>query len=232
MVQNKYMVGAGVGLAVLVVLGGGIVLWHGEHHRSLVSLGAASADISGAAGSNSIPLTPTGPAPADAGGLSVSSSNASSSIGQLDGSQKKTGSQSGSGSGSSSSSASPIDPSTFSQYEKYKDSQGALFGEVQAGTGTELTTGHKAAVYYRGWLTNGTLFDQSRAGSDGKLQPFIFTLGDHQVIPGWEQALAGMKVGAVRLVIVPPAVGYGATGQGSIPPNAVLVFQVQLAEVQ
>ncbi|MES2971084.1 MAG: FKBP-type peptidyl-prolyl cis-trans isomerase [Patescibacteria group bacterium] len=107
-----------------------------------------------------------------------------------------------------------------------------MFGEVQVGTGDELTAGKKAAVYYKGWLTDGQLFDTTRPDKDGKLQPFVFEMGANQVIPGWEQGLAGMKVGGTRLVIVPPAVGYGPSGQGPIPGNAVLIFQVQLAAVE
>lgn len=126
----------------------------------------------------------------------------------------------------------PFDPSTFSQYDKYKNDTAALAGEVLAGDGATLEAGKKASVYYRGWLTNGTMFDQSRTDANGQLQTFSFTLGAHQVITGWEQALAGMKVGAVRLLIIPPSVGYGSSGQGSIPPNSVLVFQVQLVAVE
>ena len=133
---------------------------------------------------------------------------------------------------SQSSAASLLDPSTFAKYDQYKDSASALYVDLQTGTGDELTAGKQAAVYYKGWLTNGTVFDQSQKGSDGNLQAFSFTLGQHQVIEGWEQGMAGMKVGSVRLLIVPPAVGYGASGQGPIPGNSVLVFQVQLAAVK
>lgn len=125
-----------------------------------------------------------------------------------------------------------LDPSTFSKYEQYKSNTSALYADIQTGTGTELTENKAAAVIYTGWLTNGTVFDQSRPDSSGKLQPFVFTLGAHQVIAGWEQAMAGMKVGGIRLLIIPPAVGYGATATGSIPANSVLVFKVQLAAVQ
>lgn len=125
-----------------------------------------------------------------------------------------------------------LDPATFSQYDKYKDAETALFAELRQGEGSELTAGKKAAVYYRGWLTDGRLFDQSRTGDDGKLQPFVFAMGGRQVISGWEQGLSGMKAGGVRLLIVPPKAGYGASGQGGIPPHAVLVFQVQLLAVQ
>ncbi len=240
MLKNKYLVMGGAGVGVLILAAVGFFVWHGLHKPRLASLGSAAASVNGSAqpSNNVIPLTQTGPAPSDPGGLSVSSSNPSNSIGQLDGSQRKStsgagqGSGSSSGPGSNSSSAPAIDPSTFGQYEKYKSASTALFGDAQAGTGTELTAGHKAAVIYRGWLTNGKVFDESKTGTDGKLQPFVFAMGDHQVIPGWEQGLNGMKVGGTRLVIVPPAVGYGSAGQGSIPPDSVLVFEVQLLQVQ
>ncbi len=125
-----------------------------------------------------------------------------------------------------------VDPSTFAKYDQYKSNSAALFADIQKGTGAELTVNKKAAVVYKGWLTNGQLFDQSRPDSSGQLQPFVFTLGAHQVILGWEQGIGGMKVGGTRLLIIPPSVGYGASGQGSIPPNSVLVFQVQLLAVQ
>jgi len=125
-----------------------------------------------------------------------------------------------------------IDPSSFTQYEKYKNDKQALYADIQKGTGAELTVNKKAAVLYKGWLTNGKVFEQSRADSSGKLQPIIFTLGAHQVISGWEQAMVGMKAGGTRLLIVPPAAGYGSVLNGSIPANSVLVFEVQLLAVQ
>lgn len=163
--------------------------------------------------------------PAQNLGLSVENNSSGTSLGQLGPSQDGEPAP-------RQQSKSPFDPSTFSEYEKYKDEPNAYFSEAQAGTGAELTNGMKAAVLYKGWLTNGTMFDMSRANEKGELQPFIFTLGEHKVILGWEQALAGMKVGGVRLLIIPPAVGYGSQGQGNIPPNSVLVFQVQLLDVQ
>lgn len=239
MVKNKYA-GIAACLSVLVLIGAVVWLFYGHQKNGVLgqkvnSLQSASADASGTSGppSQNIPLNQAPVTPDASSGLSVSPSTPTNSLGQLGNSQSQAGASSSPGSSSSSpASFQPFDPSTFAQYDKYKNSQNALFGEAQVGTGTELTANHKAAVYYRGWLTNGQLFDESRAGSDGKLQPFVFTLGAHQVIPGWEQALNSMKVGGVRLVIVPPAVGYGASGQGSIPPNAVLIFQVQLLGVQ
>ena len=125
-----------------------------------------------------------------------------------------------------------VDPTKFTQYDKYKDGTAAQFAELKVGDGDQLSSGKKAAVLYKGWLTNGQLFDQSRADDKGQLQPFTLTLGAHEVISGWEQGLNGMQVGGSRLLIIPPSVGYGASGQGSIPPNSVLVFQVQLLAVQ
>ena len=178
---------------------------------------------------NSIPLTPSQPRPASSSaGLSVVPSSKADNLGQINSNSEANAKPPT----SKASSAQPIDPSTFGQYEKYKEEKNALFGEIQVGTGAELGANMKAAVYYKGWLTNGQLFDASRPDDKGTLQPFIFTMGASQVIPGWEQALAGMKVGGTRLLIVPPAVGYGAAGQGSIPGNSVLIFMVQLAEVQ
>lgn len=164
---------------------------------------------------------------ADSGGLSV---NNAESLGQLvdKGSKGGSGGQSG---GSSSSGGSSIDPTTFKQYDKYISNTSGLFADIQKGTGNELTSGRKATVVYKGWLTDGTLFDESRVGSDGKTQAFSFTLGKGEVIPGWEQSMNGMKAGGIRLLIIPPAVGYGKTGQGPVPPNAVLVFAVQLVSV-
>lgn len=125
-----------------------------------------------------------------------------------------------------------LNPKTFSKYDKHKNDQAASFAELLKGEGDELVQGKKAAVYYKGWLSDGTLFDMSRPDEEGKLQPFVFTLGANQVIPGWEQALAGMKPGGVRFLIIPPAVGYGAQAQDPIPPNSVLIFQVQLLAVE
>lgn len=125
-----------------------------------------------------------------------------------------------------------LDPSTFGQYDKYKDNKTALFIELLPGSGAELVPNKKAAVFYKLWLTDGKLVDMTRPDEKGEMQPFVFTPGEHQVIKGWEEGLAGMKVGGVRLLIVPPALGYGSTAKENIPANSVLVFQVQLAAVE
>lgn len=237
MTKQKIGVIAGSVLGGIVLLGG--AFWLGSSNvlkKDSLKDSSASFYESTGPSQNSIPLGGEQASTAEPSGLSVSGSSGASNLGQLGGSGGQNpsgGSANGSqGTHGSSSSSSAINPATFGEYEKYKGEAHALFGEIKAGTGDELTANKKAAVFYKGWLTNGKLFDESKPGADGKMQPFIFTLGAHQVIPGWEEALAGMKVGGSRLVIVPPAVGYGAQGQGSVPPNAVMVFQVQLVAVQ
>jgi FKBP-type peptidyl-prolyl cis-trans isomerase FkpA len=121
-----------------------------------------------------------------------------------------------------------FDPTQFGRYDKYKDSQSTAYATISEGTGAEAVQGKKITVNYRGWLTDGKVFDEN---VDPK-KPYSFTLGSQQVIPGWEQGIAGMKVGGERLLIVPPAFGYGATGNGPIPGNAVLVFDVKVVAVE
>lgn len=94
------------------------------------------------------------------------------------------------------------------------------------GTGATATAGDKVTVDYVGMLTNGKVFDASKShGSTG----FTFTLGAGQVIKGWDQGVAGMKVGGKRKLTIPASLGYGASGAGGvIPPNATLIFEVEL----
>jgi len=125
-----------------------------------------------------------------------------------------------------------VDPSTFAQYEKYKNSTNCLFGELNIGTGATVAAGSKVAMSYSGWLTNGTLFDRTKTDASGDQQPFLFTEGAHEVLSGIEECVSGMKVGGRRLIIVPPAVGYGSKAQGSIPENSTLVFEVALVAAQ
>jgi hypothetical protein len=207
-------------IVVIILVAAGLVL---RHHKSNKKLSSAKQTV----GNHTIALGQSN-APANSSGLSVSGQ--ADSLGQLNGSNNSSGS--GQASSSSNGSSNDVDPATFSQYDKYASNPNALIGEIQQGTGAELTAGHKANIYYKVWLTNGALMDQSPVSSSGQRQPFSFTLGGGQVIPGLEEGVVGMKAGGKRLVIVPPGVGYGAQGQGSIPPNAVLVFEVQLASVQ
>jgi FKBP-type peptidyl-prolyl cis-trans isomerase len=98
------------------------------------------------------------------------------------------------------------------------------------GTGAEAVTGKTVNVSYTGTLANGTVFD-STAKDGGK--PFSFTLGQGQVIKGWDQGVVGMKVGGTRTLVIPPDLAYGSQGAGStIPPNATLTFKIQLLSVQ
>jgi peptidylprolyl isomerase/FKBP-type peptidyl-prolyl cis-trans isomerase FkpA len=100
--------------------------------------------------------------------------------------------------------------------------------EQQVGTGAEARAGAKVEVHYTGWLLDGKQFDSSRGGS-----PFTFTLGAGQVIKGWDQGVAGMKVGGKRKLTIPPELGYGMRGfPGVIPAQATLVFEVELLAVR
>lgn len=105
---------------------------------------------------------------------------------------------------------------------------GLQYIDVTPGTGDEARAGQRVTVHYTGWLTNGQKFDSSRDRND----PFQFGLGQRQVIAGWDQGVAGMRVGGQRRLIIPPDLGYGARGApGAIPPNATLIFDVELLRV-
>jgi FKBP-type peptidyl-prolyl cis-trans isomerase FkpA len=97
------------------------------------------------------------------------------------------------------------------------------------GTGPEIKPGQTAVVDYTGWLTDGTKFDSSK--DHGK--PFPFKLGAGEVIKGWDQGVQGMHVGGKRKLTIPPQLGYGSQGAGGvIPPNATLVFEVELLDIK
>src|SRR2546423_3347110 len=100
--------------------------------------------------------------------------------------------------------------------------------DLKVGTGTEAKSGKQVTVHYVGTLTNGTKFDSSRDRGEG----FDFKLGAGQVIKGWDQGVAGMKVGGLRKLTIPPELAYGAGGYPPvIPPNSTLVFEVELLKV-
>jgi len=105
---------------------------------------------------------------------------------------------------------------------------GLKYEELQEGSGTEAKAGNMVHVHYTGWLTDGTKFDSSvDRGS-----PFSFKLGAGKVIKGWDEGVAGMKIGGKRKLTIPAQLGYGARGAGGvIPPNAELIFEVELLKV-
>ena len=106
---------------------------------------------------------------------------------------------------------------------------GLQYWDIKVGTGATALQGQKVRVDYTGWLTNGKKFDSSV----GSGKPFEFTIGEGQVIKGWDEGIQGMKVGGKRQLRIPPELGYGATGTpgGPIPPNATLIFDVRLVSV-
>jgi len=109
-----------------------------------------------------------------------------------------------------------------------KTPSGLSYLDITPGTGATPTYGKQVKVHYTGWLENGTKFDSSLGG-----QPFVFPIGAGQVIPGWDEGVMSMKVGGKRKLIIPPQLGYGASGAGGvIPPNATLIFEVELLDVQ
>jgi len=105
---------------------------------------------------------------------------------------------------------------------------GLKYEDLKVGDGAEAKSGDRVQVHYTGWLENGTKFDSSV----DRGQPFAFPLGAGRVIRGWDEGVAGMKVGGKRKLTIPPALGYGERGAGGvIPPNATLVFEVELLKV-
>jgi FKBP-type peptidyl-prolyl cis-trans isomerase FkpA len=105
---------------------------------------------------------------------------------------------------------------------------GLKYEDLSVGDGTQAERGNRVSVHYTGWLTDGTKFDSSL----DRGQPFQFRLGEGQVIRGWDEGVAGMRVGGKRKLTIPPNLGYGEGGAGAlIPPNATLVFEVELLSV-
>lgn len=204
-----------VSLSLIGAISYGVKQNQHSHTRTLSNNTGTETTATAAA---TLPLTTAG----QGGTLGVSTdSNSSASL------------QSNLGQQSSSDNSAPIPgPESFGQYDQYIDGEHALFADLRVGTGTEATANKTVAVVYKGWLTNGTLFDESKTDpASGKLQAFQFQLGGGAVIRGWEEGIIGMKVGGLRRLIVPPKVGYGAAGHAPIPPNAMMVFDVQLFQV-
>ena len=105
---------------------------------------------------------------------------------------------------------------------------GLKYDDTVIGDGATALKGQTVSVHYTGWLTDGEKFDSSKDRSD----PFQFALGAGRVIRGWDEGVQGMKVGGTRRLTIPPQLGYGAQGAGGvIPPNATLVFEVDLLAI-
>ena len=119
-------------------------------------------------------------------------------------------------------------PSQFHVYDQYKNNATALYIDAKPGTGKAVAKGSVVTMQYRGWLTDGREFDETY--SKGKA--FSFTEGGGTVVDGVAEAMFGMKAGGERRLIVPPTVGYGAAGKDPIPPDAMMIFDVELVSVQ
>jgi FKBP-type peptidyl-prolyl cis-trans isomerase len=215
--RKWWLIGSGMMLASLTLAGAAI--WYiratrpddapggGTAQHSAVPLGADD-------GNESRVLSLNTPAKEQAG--TGSSAGAGTSAGA------------GSSAGAASSAPDATKPDNLAVYNQYKDDKTALYQDIRKGTGLEAGVKNTVTVNYRGWLTDGRLFDDSY--QTGKT--FTFQLGSGRVISGWEQGLVGMKVGGKRRLIVPPAAGYGAEGRDPIPGNAVLVFDIELVDVK
>lgn len=127
--------------------------------------------------------------------------------------------------GTAASTAAPAAPAAP---KVHKLASGLVFEDLVVGDGKMADPGLIVTVHYTGWLTDGTKFDSSL----DRGQPYKFQLGAGQVIAGWEQGVRGMRVGGKRKLTIPSDLGYGPSGRGPIPPNATLLFDVQLLGVE
>lgn len=206
-----------------VALVGGAYTWQSLKHdqKAAVADGSGTKSGNSEAGSSTTPQSTLNTPSTTGGTLQVDNSTAPSA-------------NLGSGQRQTTSSNTVPGPESFAQYDQYKTGSDVMYADLVVGTGAAAEGGKKAALYYKGWLTNGTLFDATRTNDKGELQPFVFTLGSGTVIKGWDYGVYGMKVGGTRRIIIPPSLGYGSTGVGDgvIPPDAVLVFDVQLIAVE
>ncbi len=120
-------------------------------------------------------------------------------------------------------------PSTGGAGQEVTTASGLKYTDLIVGTGAQPKTGQTVTVNYTGWLTNGTKFDSSV----DRNQPFSFQIGVGRVIKGWDEGVMTMKVGGKRRLTIPPNLAYGASGAGGvIPPNAPLIFEVELLGVK
>lgn len=124
---------------------------------------------------------------------------------------------------------SPESPEEVDDVDYETTDSGLKYYDFEEGSGPAAEAGQTVSVHYTGWLLDGAKFDSSL----DRLRPFVFVLGQGQVISGWDEGVAGMKAGGKRQLVIPPELGYGDRGSGGvIPPNATLVFDVELLEVQ
>jgi FKBP-type peptidyl-prolyl cis-trans isomerase FkpA len=121
--------------------------------------------------------------------------------------------------------ASPTTPSNNAAYSQT---------DVRLGTGTLAESGHPVTVNYTGWFYNSSTTDHKGPEFDSSVGrgPFSFSLGGGEVIKGWDQGVTGMRVGGIRRLVVPPSLAYGSVRFGPIPPNATLLFEIELLDVQ
>jgi peptidylprolyl isomerase len=122
----------------------------------------------------------------------------------------------------------PSAPTALEESQYTTTASGLKYHDFTVGDGAEATAGRQVVVHYTGWLTDGTKFDSSL----DRGQPFDFQLGTGSVIAGWDEGVAGMKVGGKRQLVIPASLGYGDSGAGTIPPGATLIFEVELLDVQ
>jgi len=118
-------------------------------------------------------------------------------------------------------------PRTVAEADYTVTASGLKYFDFVIGTDSAAVVGDAVLVHYNGWLTNGQLFDSSYLRG----QPYLFLLGRGQVIRGWDEGVANMRIGGQRQLVIPPELAYGSTGQGSIPPNATLIFEVELVDL-
>ncbi len=103
-----------------------------------------------------------------------------------------------------------------------RTSSGLYYDDVEPGTGDPAASGQSVRVAYTGWLTSGAQFDSGE---------FAFLLGAGQVVPGFDEGVQGMRVGGIRRIIIPPELGYGNRGSGPVPPNAIMIFRIEVLSI-
>lgn len=123
----------------------------------------------------------------------------------------------------------PAEPASVAPDAYVETDTGLKYYDVEEGDGEEIEAGDVASVHYTGWLrADTTVFDSSLPRGE----TFVFRVGAGRVIPGWDQGVVGMREGGVRQLVIPPALAYGSQGSGPIPPDATLIFDVELREIR